>query len=156
MGILNMLVEHHKKNKIRSQNFELFKACIAAGALIAMADDDMVRREQAAFNTMLRAIDKLKIYQTTHGKELFQEFVEKIQKDPDGGRAEAMEAIAAVKENPDWAMTLLMISATMMEADGEIHENELEVIGQIGNMLGIDSSTVESLKIDIKDEIFRV
>jgi len=153
-GFFKLLAEHHKKNKARSRNFELFKACMAGVALAAMADGEFARREDAALKKLMKIVDELKLYGAAHTRETFMGFVNKIQDDPEQGRKEALEAVALAKDDPEWAATAIMLAATISESDGTIDEAEIEVVERLGELLGIDPSTVESLKVDFKDEIF--
>jgi len=154
-GFFKMLAEHHKKNKARSKNFELFKACMAGAALAAMADGEFARREQAALKKLIGIVDELKLYGAAHTREVFMEFVENIKNDPDQGREQALQAVAVAKDDPEWAATAIMLAATISESDGTIDQAEVEVVERLGELLGIDPLTVETLKIDFKDEIFK-
>ena len=154
-GFFSMLAEHHKKNKARAQNFELFKAYMAGAALAAMADGEFARREEAALKKLIKIVKELKMYGAAHTRELFMGFIEKIQDDPEEGRAEALEAVAAAKDDPEWAATAIMLAATISESDGIVDAAETEVVERLGELLGIDPATVKSLEIDFRDEIFK-
>jgi len=153
-GFFHMITELHKKNKNRSRNFNLFKACMAGTALAAMADGQFARREDAALEKLTKVVSELKLYGANHTRELFMEFVEKIQKDPEAGREAAMEAVALAKDSPEWAATAIMLAATISESDGVVDVAEQEVVERIGRLLGIDPSTISSLQVDFKDELY--
>ena len=155
VGFFKLLAEHHKKNRARAKDFELFKACMAGAALAAMAYGEFARREDAALKKLIKTVDELKLYGATHTRELFMEFVEKMQDDPEQGQENALEAVAAAKDDPAWAATAIMLAATITESDGNVDDAEVEVIERIGELLGIDPATVKSLDIDFKDEIFK-
>jgi len=153
-GFLGMLKNHYKKNKERSQSYDLFKACMAGAALTAMADGDYDRREEAAMKKLIRVVDELKLYGGAHTKELFMEYIEKIQEDEEAGRAEALEAVAAAKDNPEWGGTVLMIAATLSEADGDLDADEIQTINTLGDILGLDTAQIQAMEVDFKDDIY--
>jgi len=153
-GFFGMLKSHYKKNKERSQSFELFKACMAGAALTAMADGEFDRREDAAMKKLIRVVDELKLYGGSHTKALFMEFIEKIEEDGEAGRAEALEAVGAAKDNPEWGATVLMIAATLSEADGELDADEIQTINRLGDILGLDTANIQAMEVDFKDDIY--
>ncbi len=155
VGFFGLLAEHHKKNKARAQNFELFKACMAGAALAAMADGEFARREEAALKKLMKIVDELKMYGAQHTREVFMGFIEKMQDDPELGRAEALEAVGVARDDPEWAATVIMLAATISESDGLVDAAEHEVVTRLGELVGIDPATVESLKIDFRDEIYK-
>lgn len=154
-GFFEILVAHHKKNKQREANFDFFKACMAAAALMAAADGIVSRTEDAALKVMIKTLKELKLYQPGHGLELYDGFLETITNNRDRGTKDAMTAIAAVKNNADWVTLLIAICGTMSEADGVVVDEEAEIINRISDMLGLDPNVVHSMNIDVRDELYK-
>lgn len=152
-GFLDRLVKHHQKNKDRAASFEFFKACMAAAALITMADGKSDLRESASLKALFRVLEEFKTYSRRQGEELFDGFVSAMGKDLEKGRAKAMEAIDAVKGDPEWAALLVAVCATVSEADGAVAESETAVIEQICAQLGLDPAAVKSYEVDFFDEL---
>lgn len=154
-GFFDILVAHHKKNKERNRNFDYFKACMAAAALAAMADDELVRREDAAMNKLMKVVAELKLFGKDYGINMFGDYVQAIKDNPEKGRAEALEDVAAAKGDDEWTTTLLMLAATVTESDGTVAEEEKAVLASLANQLGIDPDTVQSMNVDFKDEMYK-
>lgn len=152
-GLLKIIIDHHRKNRQRDENFKFFKACMAAAALTAISDGHACRREDAALKAMIRMLRQLKLYGTSHGTEIYDKFVDAIDADPEGGSEAAMAAIAAVRDEPKWAALLVAICATVSEADGVVVEQEVESIKRISSMLGVDPNIVRAFKVDTGNEL---
>ncbi len=154
-GFFDILVAHHKKNKERARNYDYFKACMAGAALAAMADDELVRREDATLQKLMKVVSELKLFGQNHGDELFKSFVSDIRENPEKGRAKALEAVSAAKSDEEWMTTLLILAATITEADGALDQVEKDTMVRIGRVLGFDQSMIEAMELDIKDEIYK-
>ena len=118
-GFFDIVISHHKKNKIRAEKYSVFKAFMAAAALFAMADGKRDSREDATLKTLLKTLEDLKLYRTGDGTEMYGEFVDAIAADGEKGREKAWSAIAEVKDDPEQAALVAAISATIIRADGK-------------------------------------
>lgn len=148
-GLLDVIIKHHQKNKIRARKFPILKASMAAAAVVAVADGDLDRREGRRARRLIKVLDSLKIYSTETGTEIFSEFVSKLQDDPEGGHAEAMATIAEVKDDPEEAAMVVLICKTISEADGVVSEAEAADIGRICKLLDVDPEAIEALDIPV-------
>ncbi len=127
---------------------------MAAAAVVAIADLRACRKESAAVKALVQTLQELKLYDASHGLELYEGFLGGIEKNTERGTAAALEAVSAVKEDPEWAALLVAICATMSEADGVVLASEVETIKRICGQLGIDPSVAKAIKIDAKDELY--
>jgi len=153
-SIFGMLVQHQIKNKVRSENFDFFKACMAAAALVAVADGRADVQETAGLKQLIGTLDKLNIYSKGHGTELYDNYVRDLMENPEKGRAAALEAVEAVKGDPEWASLLIVITASVSEADGTLDESEQEAINQLCVLLEINADEIEPIKLDTKDSVY--
>lgn len=153
-GFVKMIIDYHKKNKVRAENYHFFKACMAAAALMAAADGKIDKRERAGLKILVKTLEDLKLYNSSHGTELYDEFVERLVESPEDGRAEIIEAIEAIKDDGEWAALLLAVTATISAADGVIDDNEAEIIDSLCERLGIDRGAVEAFTIDTQSAQF--
>ncbi len=154
-GFFNLLVAHHKKNKERARNYDYFKACMAAAALAAMADDELARKEDAALKKLMKVVAELKLFGRDYGVDMFGRYVEAIKKDPVAGREEALADASAAKGDEEWTATLLMLAATITESDGKLEQSEKKTLEELAGILGIDADTVSGLDVNLSDEIYR-
>ena len=153
-GFFDIVLSHHKKNKIRAEKYSVFKASMAAAALFAMADGKRDSREDATLKTLLKTLEDLKLYRTGDGTEMYGEFVDAIAADGEKGREKAWAAIAEVKDDPEQAALVAAISATIIRADGKVHDDEAAEMNHVCAMLGLDPGTVAALDVDARDAIY--
>ncbi|NQV98651.1 MAG: tellurite resistance TerB family protein [Rhodospirillales bacterium] len=154
-GFFDILIAHHKKNKLRDRNFDYFKACMAAAALAAMADDELARREDATLKKLMKVVVELKLFGKDYGIDMFSRYIKQIRDDPVGGRAGALQDVAAAKGDDEWTTTLLMLAATIMESDGSVVQAETDTLASLAILLEIDPKSISALDLDIKDEIYK-
>lgn len=153
-GFFDIVLSHHKKNKIRAEKYGVFKASMAAAALLSMADGKRDRREEATLKALLKTLEDLKLYRTGDGTDMYADFVDAIEKDGDSGRAAAREAISAIKGDPEQAALVAAICATVIRADGTVHETETQEMDQVCALLGLDANTITALEVDARDNIY--
>lgn len=153
-GFLDRLVAHHKKNKVRSANFDFFKACMAGAAMITMADGHADRREDASIRAMFKSLEEFRTFGSRQGQEVYDGFIEALEQDPEKGRKKALDAIDPVKADPEWAALLVAVCATVSAADGAVAESESAVIEQICTELDLDPSAIKSYEIDFTSELY--
>jgi len=150
---LKILIQYHKKNKLRAQQFFFLKACMAASAVVAVADGQACRREALAVTALTKTLDELKIFDSGHGCTVYSEFVEKLGQDPDAGFEAATKAIDAVRDDSELTQLLVMICHTISEADGIVRPEEINAIEHICGLLHIDPESVKALELDPQAEI---
>ena len=151
--LLKILIQHHKKNKLRAQQFFFLKACMAASAVVAVADGHACRREALAVTVITKTLDELKIFDSRHGSGVYSDFVKKLDEDSEAGLAAAMKAIDAVRDDDELTQLLVMICCTISEADGIVRPEEINAIEHICGVLHIDPESVKALEIDLRAEI---
>lgn len=152
-GFLDRLVTHHKKNKARAANFDFFKACMAAAAMMTMADGKADKRESASLKALFRVLDEFKTYNRRQGMDLYDGFIADLEADPAKGQAGALAAVAQVKDNPEWAALLVAVCATLSAADGRVQDAEAEVIDEICARLELDPAAIKAYEVDFYDEL---
>ncbi len=154
MGILDRLVAHHKKNAVRSVNFDFFQGCMAAAALVTTADGSVDSREEAMLRTLLATLSEFKLYNKRHGQEIYDEFKEALLKDREAGTIKVSKAIAKVREEREWANILGATMLTMSGADGDVHDNEKHAVAQVLSELDLDEASLEAFDVTIRDTQF--
>ncbi len=152
-SILKILLAHHKKNKERARQFFFLKACMAASAVVAVADGHACRREALAITKVTQILDELKIFDSRHGSEVYSEFLKILEDDPEAGLEAAMKAIDAVRDDVELTQLLVMICRTISEADGIVRPEEIDAIEHICGLLHIEPEGIKALEIDLRSEI---
>jgi len=153
-SLLKILIQHHQKNKQRARQFFFLKACMAASAVVAVADGHACRREALAVTTLTKTLDELKIFDSGHASGVYADFVNMLSKDPEAGLDAAMKAIDAVRGDEELTQLLVMICRTISEADGIVRPQEVDAIEHICGLLHIDPESVKALEINLQAEIY--
>jgi len=148
-NLIKIFMAHQKKNKERAKNFKFYRGCMAAAAFIASADGVVEQSERIGLKALMQSMDELKMYSTRQGLEIFDEFIIDLKTDGDEGYKKVMNAVKEVSGDSDWAELLVAMAATISEADGLVEEPEISAIREIGELLGIDSETIDSINIDM-------
>jgi len=146
-GFIDILIAHHKKNKIRSRKYPILKASMAAAALVSLADDEVHRRESIAAKRLIKTLDQLKIYRSDHGLEIYNDFLKKLEGDRESATTEIMKVIEEVKGDDEEAAMVVMLCKTISEADNVVNESEVEAIQSICDVLDIDADTINAIAI---------
>ncbi len=153
-GFFDIVISHHKKNKLRARKYDVFKASMAAAALFAMADGARDRREDATLRALLKTLEDLKLYRKGEGTEMYGDFIDALGRDGEEGRETVLDAIARVKDNPDEAALVAAIAATVIRADGIVHDSETAELESVCAILGLDPAAVAALDVDAKDHVY--
>ncbi len=153
-GFFDIVISHHKKNKLRARKYDVFKASMAAAALFAMADGKRDRREDATLRTLLKTLEDLAIYRKGEGTEMYGEFIEALSSGGEKGREKVLDAIAEVKGNSDEAALVAAIAATVIRADGVVHDDEAAELESVCAILGLDPKAVTALDVDARDQVY--
>lgn len=152
-NFFSIVIEHHRRNSKRAREFKYFKACMAAAAVIAIADLRACRKESAAVKALVKTMEELKLYDTAHGLEIYEGYLGGMEKNAERGQAAALADISVVKDDPEWAALLVAICATMSEADGVVVDSEIETIQRICDMLDIEYDVARAIRLDARDEM---
>jgi tellurite resistance protein len=153
-GFFDIVIAHHKKNKLRAAKYGVFNACMAAAALLAMADGKRDLREDATLSMLLKTLEELKLYKKGDGTALYAEFVDAIEVDGDSGREKARAVIGEIKGDAEQAALVAAICATIIHADGVVHETEAAELEEVCTLLGLDAETVSAYEVDIRDNVY--
>jgi len=154
-NFLSILIKYHHKNNQRAREFFFLKACMAASAVVAVADGFACQREALAVKTVMNTLDELKIFDSKHGSEIYRDFLKQLEKDPEAGLAAAMKCIEGVKDDDNLTLLLVMICQTISEADGIVRPEEVDAIDHICGLLHVESSKIKALEVDFRAEIER-
>ncbi len=154
MGFIGIVMDHHRRNSVRSKNYRYFKACMACAALMAIADGRACRLEAATLAALIKTMQELNLYDRSMGVGIYEDYVAMIEADPEGGQARVMAAIEAVRDEPEWAALLVAIGATISQADGVVYQSEVEAIEKICRLLAISVDTVTAFQVEIGNDLY--
>lgn len=130
-----------KVAQLRNRSF--LDAAMAAAALVSSADDDVRLSEQLALDALLERIDKLQVFEPQTSVDIHRDFVERFAADPDLGRKNALDRIAAFRGDDSDRLLILYVGAVIARADLELSDAEERVLADICTALGL--SPAESM-----------
>ncbi len=118
------------------ENRDLMQAIVGGCLLVAAADGEISKNEAAQIDIQIRANKALEHF----GPEItatVNQFTEQLQAGFRLGRMNIMREIADIKNNPLDAEEVFVNMLTVAEGDGNISAEELKVLVEIGNQLGL-------------------
>jgi tellurite resistance protein TerB len=118
------------------ENRDLMQAIVGGCLLVAAADGEISKNEAAQIDIQIRANKALEHF----GPEItatVNQFTEQLQAGFRLGRMNIMREIADIKNNPLDAEEVFVNMLTVAEGDGNISPDELKVLVEIGNQLGL-------------------
>jgi len=134
MGFLSKLGRSAKS--VAKQN--VFEAIIAASVLVACADGEIEKKESEKLEKMLANNDSLSSFKKTDIQRLVAKYSGTVETDFRMGKIKMMKEIEDIAENPIDAEEVFVTALSIAEADGDIEPKELEVLTEIGRILGLN------------------
>lgn len=126
-----------KQEMSRFKNRDLMEAILAGCALVAAADGSVNREEKQRMMGFVQNSEALKVFESNEVIDSFQRHIAKLEFDYALGQAEALQAIARIK-NPDQARLLVRVCCAIGSSDGNFDEQEKKVVRTICRELQLD------------------
>lgn len=118
------------------ENRDLMQAIVGGCLLVAAADGEISKNESAQVDLQIRANKNLEHF----GSEITNQvnlFTEQLQAGFRLGRMNIMREISDIKNNPLDAEEVFVNMLTVAEGDGSISPEELKVLAEVGQALGL-------------------
>lgn len=118
------------------ENRDLMQAIVGGCLLVAAADGEISKNESAQVDLQIRANKNLEHF----GSEITTTvnlFTEQLQAGFRLGRMNIMREIRDIKANPSDAEEVFVNMLTVAEGDGDISEQEMKVLAEVGTELGL-------------------
>jgi tellurite resistance protein TerB len=132
------LAEKIKKHR----NKPFLEAMMAATALLALADEEIVLSERLALDYILENVKELKIFDVQQAVNLFRDYGKEIQKDFDKAKAKVLEAVSKFSGDQQKAALLVRAAILMAKADGDFNEPEQKIVDELCRRLCLESEKV--------------
>jgi stress response protein SCP2/tellurite resistance protein len=123
-------------NRFKSQ--DVLEAIVAACALVAMADGRLDPAERQKMLEFVNQSDELRVFDTQKVIQQFNLYVQKIERDPSIGRAEAFRALGRIRTKPEIARLVARYCIAIGFADGHFDPNEQQAVSDICRELGLN------------------
>lgn len=110
---------------------------MAASALVAMADDRVQLEESVTVGSIAQNTELLRIADPSAAVDLYTHWVDRLRADYDGGKRDALTAIAKCSDDLDAAELLVKIGIAIAKADDDFCAAELSIVEEICAHVGI-------------------
>ncbi|WP_375479525.1 tellurite resistance TerB family protein [uncultured Jatrophihabitans sp.] len=125
-----------KKDQFRSKEFA--DATMAMCALVAAADGSIDATERQKTAALIVSNDVLSVFAPDDLRTKFDAYCDKLARDFDFGKVEAIAAIAKLKSKPDQARAVVSIGLIIGGADGSFDADERKVVKEACYAVGIE------------------
>ena len=115
---------------------------MAATALLALADEEIVLTERLALDFILENVSELKLFDVHHAVNLFRDWGKAVEEDYGAAQEQALKAVAKFSGDEEKASLLVRSCILIAKADGDFSEPEQKVIDELCRVLCLESSAV--------------
>lgn len=124
-----------KAGQFKSKEFA--NGSMAMCALIAAADGTIDAAERQKTAGLITSNDVLAIFPPDELRQKFDVYTDKLAKDRDFGKVEAIATIAKLKSKPDQARAVIQIGIIIGGADGNFDADERQAVKEACFAVGI-------------------
>lgn len=124
-----------KKEQLRSREFA--DASMAMCALVSAADGSVDASERQKTAGLIVSNDVLSVFPPDDLRAKYDAYCDKLNRDFDFGKVEAIAAIGKLKSKPDQARAVVSIGLIIGAADGTFDADERKVVKDACHAVGI-------------------
>jgi tellurite resistance protein TerB len=122
------------------KNKEFANGSMAMCALVAAADGSIDASERQKTAGLIMSNDVLSIFPPNELREKFDFYCDKLTKDYDFGKVEAIASISRLKSKPDQARAVIQIGIIIGGSDGDFDDDEKKAVKEACFAVGISPS----------------
>ena len=126
----------------RHRNKPFLEAMMAATALLALADEEIVLSERLALDFILENVKELKVFDVHQAVNLFRDYGTEVQEDFNQAKERVLNTVAKFSGDQRKATLLVRASILIAKADGDFNEPEQKVLDELCRVLCLKSSKV--------------
>lgn len=126
----------------RHRNKPFLEAMMAATALLALADEEIVLSERLALDFILDNVNELKVFDVHRAVNLFQDWGKVIKEDFGEAKKQVLKIVAKFSGDEEKASLLVRAGILIAKADGDFSEPEQKVLDELCQVLCLESSAV--------------
>ncbi len=124
-----------KADQFKSKEFA--NASMAMCALIAAADGSIDAAERQKTAALIMSNDILAVFSPDDLRQKFDFYCDKLSKDYDFGKVEAIATVAKLKSKPDQGRAVIQIGIIIGGADGNFDDDEKKAVKEACFAVGI-------------------
>jgi tellurite resistance protein TerB len=131
------LSDQLQTKKGQFKNKEFADASMAICALIAAADGSVDAAERQKTAALIASNDLLSVFPPDQLRQKFNDYCDKLVRDYDFGKVDAMTAIGKLKSKPEQARAVISIGLIIGGADGNFDADEKKAVTAACHAVGI-------------------
>jgi tellurite resistance protein TerB len=124
-----------KKDQLKSREFA--EASMAMCALVSAADGSVDAAERQKTAALIVSNDTLSVFPPDELRTKYDAYCDKLVRDFDFGKVEAIAAVGKVKSKPEQARAVISIGIIIGGADGSFDADERKVVTEACYAVGI-------------------
>lgn len=137
MNLLARITDPLMAKAERVRNRPFLEATMAASALVACGEEGVSFAKRHTLDRVLVNVDALKVFDVHLAVDIFNDFIDEIRNNAEGGRARALAAVGAIAGDAEAADLVLRIACAIGRADGEAQPPAMPRINEISSALGV-------------------
>ena len=126
----------------RHRNKHFLEAMMAATALLALADREIVLSQRLALDFILENVKELKVFDVHQAVNLFREYGEEVQEDFNKAKEKVLKSVAKFAGDQQKAALLVRGCILIAKADGDFSEPEQKIVDELCRVLCLESAKV--------------
>jgi len=126
----------------RHRNKSFLEAMMAATALLALADAEIVLSERLALDYILENVKELKVFDVHQAVNLFRDYGNEVQQDFNKAKEKVLNTVAKFSGDQQKAALLVRACILIAKADGNFSEPEQKVVDELCRVLCLESAKV--------------
>ena len=126
----------------RHRNKPFLEAMMAATALLALADEEIVLSQRLALDFILENVKELKVFDVHQAVNLFREYGKEVQEDFNKAKEKVLKSVAKFAGDQQKAALLVRGCILIAKADGDFSEPEQKIVDELCRVLCLESAKV--------------
>lgn len=119
------------------ENKDLMEAIVAGAILVAYADGDCSNEELAKLQAVIETNDNLKHFGSAIGQTI-DKYSEMYEASKRMAKVKLMKELEDIQADETQKIEAFIIAVDIADADGEIDDEEMAVLKEIGKLLGLN------------------
>ncbi len=108
---------------------------MAAGALVAMADDKLSLSESQKIDEVLEGVKRLQVFDVHEATDLFKDYAHSVEADPVSARVNLLRTVEKISRDPKAAQLTVKVCLAVGCADGRVVPKKIHQIAEICQVL---------------------
>ena len=121
----------------RFRNRHFLEACMAASALVALADGEVNISELNTIDQVLETVHQLKIYDPHVAVDIYRDYIDGLREDGEETRRRALRAVERLTGDAEAARLIIRVCVAIGKSDDDFSPPEQDLILDLCAILNI-------------------